>query len=127
MTKLLFVAAGGAVGSVMRYALAGWSQRLVPTTFPVGTLVVNVFGCLLIGVLTAVLAGPVLVREEYRIAVMVGVLGGFTTFSTYGWETMALANDGWYSRACLNVVVSNALALGAVWIGYRVAQRWDGV
>ncbi len=127
MTKLLFVAAGGAVGSVMRYALAGWSQKLVPTTFPIGTLVVNVLGCWLIGVLTAVLAGPVLVREEYRIAVMVGVLGGFTTFSTYGWETMALANGGGYSRACLNVVVTNALALGAVWIGYRVAQRWVGV
>ena len=127
MTKLLFVAAGGAVGSVMRYALAGWSQKLVPTTFPIGTLVVNVLGCLLIGVLTAVLAGPLLVREEYRIAVMVGVLGGFTTFSTYGWETMALANEGLYSRACLNVVVTNVLALGAVLIGYRLAQRWVGV
>ncbi len=58
---------------------------------------------------------------------MVGVLGGFTTFSTYGWETMALANEGGYSRACLNVVVTNVLAVGAVLIGYRGAQRWVGL
>ena len=127
MTKLLLVAAGGAVGSVMRYVLAGWSQKLATTTFPVGTLSVNVLGCLLIGILSALFSGPVLVRDEYRVAVMVGALGGFTTFSTYGMETMALANDGSYGRACLNIVVTNALALGAVWIGYRVAQRWIGV
>ena len=127
MTKLLFVAAGGAVGSVIRYSLAGLCQRLATTTFPVGTLAVNVLGCLLIGILSAIFAGPVLVRDEYRIAVMVGLLGGFTTFSTYGMETMALANDGSYGRACLNIVVTNSLALGAVWIGYRAAQRWIGV
>lgn len=127
MTKLLFIAAGGAMGSVMRYVLSGWCQRIADTTFPVGTLAVNVVGCLLIGVLTAIFTGPLIVREEYRAAILIGLLGGLTTFSTYGWETLALANDGWFSRAIANVVVTNAFALTAVWVGYRVAQRLVGV
>lgn len=67
----------------MRYAVAGWAQRLWPGTFPVGTLTVNLVGCAAIGFLAMILTGPVLVREEYRLALMIGLLGGFTTFSAY--------------------------------------------
>ncbi|MFQ5413919.1 MAG: fluoride efflux transporter CrcB [Phycisphaerae bacterium] len=127
MTKVLLIAVGGGVGSVLRYAVSGWAQRMTSSGFPSGTLAVNVLGCLVIGFLGAALAGPVLVREEYRVAVMVGCLGGFTTFSTYGLETVALASDGQAWRAVVNVLLQNALGLSAVWIGYRWARAWVGV
>ncbi len=127
MTKLLFIAAGGAAGAVIRYLLSGWCHRASDTTFPIGTLAVNVLGCLLIGALTAVFTGPYVVREEYRAALLVGLLGGLTTFSTVGWETLALVNDGGIRRAMLNVFVTNAFALAAVWVGYRAGQRLVGV
>ncbi len=127
MTKVLWVALGGGVGSVLRYLVAGVAQQLTASSFPAGTMIVNVIGCFAIGLVGSALAGPILVREEVRLAVLVGLLGGFTTFSSYGWETFALANDGEVARALGNVLLSNALALPAVWIGYRAAQSWLGV
>lgn len=127
ITKLMFVALGGGVGSVLRYLMAGWAQNASNALFPIGTLLVNVLGCLAIGVLAGVFAGPVLIREEYRIALLVGLVGGFTTFSTFGFETVSLLSDGQAGRAVLNVVLSNGLGLVAVWLGYRLAQRWVGV
>ncbi len=122
MVKLLWIAAGGGIGSVLRYLIAGWVQRLSGGTFPVGTFSVNVLGCFLIGLLGAIVAGPHLIREEYRVAMFVGVLGGFTTFSTFGWETFTLTNDGDVLRAVVNVLVSTAFGLIAVWLGYRLGQ-----
>lgn len=127
MVKLFWIAAGGGAGAVLRYLVAGLVQKFAGPSLPIGTLVVNVFGCLVIGLMTAALAGPYIVRDEYRLALLVGLLGGFTTFSTFGWETFALANDGQYRQAVLNVVLSNALGLCAVWIGYRVGEKWLGV
>lgn len=124
--KLLLIFLGSGVGGVLRYTLAGWAQRLGNGSFPLGTLLVNLAGCMLIGFLTAALSGRVLLREEYRIALMVGLLGGFTTFSTFGLETFALLNDGQHGRAALNVAISVAAGVAAVWIGYRVAERWLG-
>jgi CrcB protein len=126
MSKILLIAAGGGLGSVARYVLAGWVQRLTDAALPVGTLAVNVLGCLLIGILGAIFAGPHLVREEYRLALLIGVLGGFTTFSTFGYETFEMANDGQFARAALNVVITNAACLAAVWIGYRITERLVG-
>lgn len=124
--KLLMIAVGGGVGALLRYALAGWGQGLAGDSFPAGTLLVNAVGCLAIGVLGAAFAGPHMVREEYRVALLVGVLGAFTTFSTFGWETMMLANDGQFRLAALNVILSNGIGLTAVWLGYRLATRWFG-
>ena len=126
MRVLLWIACGGALGAVLRYGLSVGCQRLAGGVFPVGTLAVNVAGCLLIGFLGALLSGPALLRDELRLGLLVGVLGGFTTFSTFGWETFALLNDGEWSRAAANVVASNALGLAAVWLGYRVAQQLGG-
>ncbi len=120
--KLLMIAGGGAVGAVSRYYLAGWTQRLAGGTFPLGTLTVNVLGCLLIGILGAFLGGPHFVRQEYRLLLMVGLLGGFTTFSTFGLETIALVNEGQFTQAGLNVLLSNGLGLLAVLLGYRATQ-----
>jgi CrcB protein len=125
--KWVLIAAGGALGSVLRYAIQGWVQRLTSGSFPLGTLAVNVAGCMLIGFLAAALTGPVLVREEYRIGLTVGILGGFTTFSAFGLETFNLANDGQFRLALANVVLSCGLGFVAVWGGYRLAERWFGV
>jgi fluoride exporter len=127
MTKWLLIAAGGAFGSVARYALQGWVQRVVNSGFPFGTLVVNLIGCALIGFLTATFTGPKLIREEYRIGIIVGILGGFTTFSTFGWETFSLTNDRQFAFAALNVALSCGLGLLAVWAGYRAAEFLYGV
>jgi fluoride exporter len=125
--KLLLIACGGATGAVLRYLVSGWGQALTGGTFPVGTLVVNVLGCLVIGFAGTVLAGPLIVRDEYRFFVLIGLLGGFTTFSSFGWETFALLSDREWGAALLNVVASNGLGLAALFIGVRLAERWQGV
>lgn len=125
--KWLFIAVGGALGSVLRYAVQGAVQRLTDSGFPAGTLAVNLIGCLTIGFLAAMFSGPLLVREEYRIGLTVGVLGGFTTFSAFGLETFLLANGGESRLAIANVLVSCVLGLAAVWLGYRLAEYWFGV
>lgn len=125
--KLVLLFLGAGVGGVLRYTIAGWAQRLAGGAFPAGTLIVNISGCLLIGFLTAALSGRVLIREELRIALLVGLLGGYTTFSTFGYETFELLNDGQIWRAALNVLASVLLGLAAVWGGYRLAEVWLGV
>jgi CrcB protein len=126
MSKVVLIFVGSGLGGVCRYALSGWAQRLGNGSFPLGTLMVNLVGCLVIGFLSAAFAGRWLVREEYRIAIIVGVIGGFTTFSAFGVETFALLNDGQYVPAVANVAASVVFGLSAVWIGYRLAERWLG-
>ncbi|MFQ5462438.1 MAG: fluoride efflux transporter CrcB [Phycisphaerae bacterium] len=127
MTKLILIFVGSGLGGVLRYALGGWAHRLTNGSFPFGTLLVNVLGCLLIGFLTAALAGRFLIREELRVAVLIGLLGGFTTFSTFGFETFELMNLGQFGLAGMNVLLSLFGGLSGVWIGYRVAESWLGV
>ncbi len=127
MTKLVLIFFGAGFGGVLRYVLGGWVQTLTGESFPSGTLVVNVVGCLAVGFLGAAFAGPILIKEEYRIAVLVGVLGGFTTFSTFGRETFAFAADRQMLLAGLNLLLCNGLGLAAVWFGTRVAERIYGV
>lgn len=123
MTKILFIGLGGALGAVMRYLVSGWGQGFVSGGFPVGTLLVNTLGCMALGFLGGVFAGPALVSDAHRLALTIGLLGGFTTFSTYAWETVSLLDDGQNWQAFANVMLSNALGLVALWIGYRVAGR----
>ena len=126
MLKLSLIFLGSGLGGVFRYAVGGWAQRLGGGSFPIGTLLVNVLGCLLVGFLAAALSGRILIREDYRFALLVGLLGGFTTFSTFGFETFALLNDGQHLRAMLNVTLSVGVGLGSVWLGYRIAENWLG-
>lgn len=127
MYKLAMIAIGGAFGSVLRYALGGFVQRVSGGPFPSGTLIVNLSGCLAVGFLGMILTGPVLIREEYRIGLLVGVLGGYTTFSSFGRETFLLLADGQFSLAVVNVLLSNVLGLAGVWLGHRAGQRLFGV
>jgi CrcB protein len=124
MAKLLMIALGGAVGSLLRYGIAGLVQRLTGGTFPAGTLAVNIIGCLAIGIVGGWLTGPYILRDEYRVLILVGLLGSFTTFSTFGWETLELLNEHQFLRAGANVLLHNGLGLAGVWIGYRLATRW---
>ncbi len=121
--KWLLIACGGGAGAVLRYAMASWGQRLVTGVFPLGTLMVNTVGCLAIGFLASLFAGPLLIREEYRLAILVGFLGGFTTFSSYSYETFALLGDGEWWFAAANILLSNALCLFALWLGVRLAGQ----
>jgi CrcB protein len=126
VTKLVLIAVGGGIGSVGRYWLGGVAQRAVVGAFPVGTLAVNLLGSLVIGVLAAYFAGPQLVREEYRLAIMVGVLGGFTTFSTFSLETFAMINDAQFARAAGYVSLSVVSGLVLAGLGYRLGQALFG-
>jgi CrcB protein len=124
---ILLIAAGGAVGSVLRYGVAVLSKQAVGHEFPLATLVVNVGGCLLIGYLSVVLSGGDWVREEYQAGLLVGLLGGFTTFSTFGFETVNMLAAGHLVAAGINVVLSMTLGLAAVALGMRLAGKWPGM
>ena len=122
----LLVAAGGAVGATARYVLGGAVQRAAGIPFPLGTLVVNVLGCLCIGALTAVAERGAGLSTEARLFLIVGILGGFTTFSAYGVETYGLLRNGAVGAALANALGSVVLGLGAVWAGHTVARALLG-
>jgi CrcB protein len=126
MFQILIVAAGGAVGSVLRFLMQGWVQRTAGGPFPLGTLAVNLVGCLAIGLLTAAFAAPSgwQLREEYRFGLTAGLLGGFTTFSAFGLETYLLGSGGQPRLAALYIALSVTLGLAAVWTGHRLGQYW---
>jgi len=118
----LLVGAGGFVGAAMRYVVGGLVHRLVPPSFPWGTFLVNVSGCFAIGFL-AVLAGEKgAIGPPGRLFWMIGVLGGFTTFSTFGYESFTLAQDGSHVLAAGNILGQVALGLAAVWAGVVLAR-----
>lgn len=117
------VAGGGALGSVARYWLSGVIGRRFGETFPYGTLLVNVSGCLVIGFFAAYTGteGRLLIRPEWRLAFMAGVCGGYTTFSSFSLQTLNLSMEGDWFRAAANVILSVVLCLAAVWIGHLCA------
>ena len=119
----LGVAVGGLLGTLARYALGGWVQHASGGTFPWGTLIVNVAGCAAIGVLAAYSDRGGMLSPAWRMALQVGVLGGFTTFSGFGLETFRLVSDGDLGRAAAYVGATNLGCLGAVWLAYRLIER----
>jgi len=126
MVKLLCVGLGGFVGAVARYGLSGLVHRGVNTAFPLGTLVVNVAGCLAIGGFMYLIEDRALVSSQWRVLGAIGLLGAFTTFSTFGYETLALLRDRELTMAGLSVAGNVLLGLGAVWLG-RTTLRALGV
>ena len=122
--EVLLVGTGGFVGASLRFLISGLVQRLDPLgTFPYGTLSVNVLGCLVIGVLGGLADARGVLGPTARLVVVLGVLGGFTTFSTFAYETLALLRDGENLHAAVNVLASVAVSIVAVWIGYAVGNR----
>lgn len=123
---VLFVFVGAGAGGVLRYLVTQAVDTLLTPRFPTGTIVVNVTGCFLIGLLAPVVAGPNVAREELRLLLFVGLLGGFTTFSTFGRETIALLQDGRPLWAGTYFAASNGLGLLAAWAGIRAGARLFG-
>ena len=125
MTPLVYawVALGGALGSVFRYMLSNAVARFAGEAMPWGTLLVNVLGSFVIGwfAVATTSSGRVAATPEFRTFVMVGVCGGFTTFSSFSLQTLALFEDGEPLRASANILLSVALCLASVWLGTGVA------
>lgn len=124
----LWVAIGGALGSMARYGGSGLIARMAGGTFPLGTMAVNVSGALLIGFLAALTLpeGRLLMPPSMRLLTMAGICGGYTTFSTFSLKTFNLARDGQMLQAGANVVLSVALCLVAVWLGYAAGLKLTG-
>lgn len=118
MNQLIGIALGGAFGSVLRFLVSSGVYQWLGRGFPYGTLAVNLIGSFLIGFLTEMLLWErINVAAEYRAAVLVGVLGGFTTFSTFSLETVFLIEQGNFSKAGLNILISVGVCLFATWLG----------
>jgi CrcB protein len=123
MLKLALIFLGAGLGGVLRYLLGSAIQTAWDTPFPVGTLAVNSLGCLAIGFLAAALTGPTWGDERLRAALIIGFLGGFTTFSAFGFETYRLLEGRHLALAAANILLSNTLTLAGVWLGARLAAR----
>lgn len=121
MNSVLLVGIGGFIGSVMRYLLGGYVQQSSKSVFPYGTLAVNVIGCFVIGFLAQLAENRGAFSSETRAFLLIGILGGFTTFSSFGNETINLARDGQTLGAAANVGLNVILGLFAVWLGRTVS------
>lgn len=122
MRHVLLAGCGGFVGAAARYWLGGIVHRQLGAAFPYGTLLVNVSGCFVIGALGAVSEERLVFSPGARVFWMIGVLGGYTTFSSFGYETMALLREGSSAFALANVAAQVALGLAAVWCGAALAR-----
>jgi CrcB protein len=123
MLKIAIIGLGGFVGAILRYLVAGGVHALAKTaSFPVGTMTVNIVGCLLIGLGGGLMESRQLFSSEWRAFLFVGILGSFTTFSTFGLETFNLAKQGQWLASFGNVSISLILGLAAVLAGYMFSR-----
>jgi CrcB protein len=118
MQKTIFIALAGLVGTLLRYWLSGVVAKRFGETFPWGTMVVNLIGCFVTGAVFYLSEERFLINPAVRTVIMIGLLGGFTTFSSYGLQTFTLLRDGEFGLATLNLVVSNVCGLLMVWAGH---------
>lgn len=124
MKQILLVALGGALGSVARFKMSGWVLHQSPNwRFPAGTLAVNLIGCLIAGLLAGMAVKQDVFTPEARVFLFTGILGGFTTFSAFGLETLLLLKRGETGVALANVVVSIVVGLAVAWLGYAITAR----
>ncbi len=124
MKNLLFVAMGGALGAVLRYGISSGIYSWFGRSFPYGTLAVNVIGSFFIGLLSILLVEKFVVTHELRLALVVGVLGALTTFSTFSWDTLDLMQQGLMQRAFLNVLLNVVLCISVAWLGAQWARSF---
>ncbi len=123
MKRLLLVVSCGGLGSGTRYLLAGWVARVAGASFPYGTLSVNAIGSFLIAGIMSLSLTTVLIGPDLRLALTTGVMGGFTTYSTFDYESLSLFQQGAWLLGCLNVAVTVLLCLSAGAAGLFIA-RW---
>lgn len=126
MLRLFVIGLGGAIGTILRYLMGGLDYRFSNGVFPVSTLVVNVTGSLAIGFLWGIV-DRFAISPNIRLFIFIGVLGGYTTFSTFSLETFNLMRDGEYRIAFFNAAFSIVLSVGAVFVGYAVSKALMGL
>ncbi|HFQ92134.1 MAG TPA: fluoride efflux transporter CrcB [Chromatiales bacterium] len=123
MNQALAIAAGGAAGALLRYWTSLGVHSLLGRGFPYGTLTVNVAGSLLMGLLFVLFVERLNLGSEWRAAILIGLLGSFTTFSTFSIETLNLLEQGETLKALLNILLSVTLCLGAAWLGIITGRQ----
>ena len=121
--RLLLIGAFGAIGTLARYGLQGLVQIKMGSTFPYGTLLVNLTGCFFLGLIGQILLNRVIVPPEWRMAIAVGFFGGYTTFSSFAWETFQAIDEGSHWIGFANVALSVILGYLAVWCGTWLVRR----
>jgi CrcB protein len=123
IVDLVYIGLGGFVGSIGRYLASGAVHQIFPNVyFPIGTAAVNIVGCFLIGILTGLAELRNLLSGEMRMFLLIGLLGGFTTFSSFGHETVAFMRDGEFLHAAGNVLIQVIIGLLGVWLGYNLTR-----
>jgi CrcB protein len=122
--RSVWIAVAGAAGAVSRYQVEGAVSRLTRGAFPWGTLVVNLSGCFLLGLVFTLLTERFLPHPDLRVALTVGFLGAYTTLSTFAFESLRLGQDGAFGRATLNIVLSVAGGIFAAWLGTVAARAF---
>lgn len=123
MTHLLAIASGGAIGAVLRFAFSNFVYSILGRAFPWGTLLVNVSGSLLMGLLYIIVVERLELSHDFRAFLLVGLLGAFTTFSTFSFETLALLESGEVLKAGLNVLLSVTCCIVACWLGLLLGRQ----
>jgi fluoride exporter len=120
--NVFLIAIGGALGSVARYMLSTFVLRATGTLFPLGTFVVNVIGCLVFGAIVGAASQRVQLAPALRLFLLTGILGGFTTFSSYAFESFTLVRDGQFLWASLNIAGQVIAGLAGMWAGYVITN-----
>jgi CrcB protein len=126
MEKIALIGIFGAAGAVARYSVSGWVYRVCGESFPYGTLAVNLIGCFLLGAVAHITQNTELIRVNLRDPVRIGMLGAFTTFSTFGYDTLQLLELGRWWLGLLNVLLSVLVGIFAVWLGIALARQYYG-
>jgi CrcB protein len=124
--RLVLVALGGAIGSTLRYLLDGEVYRWLPATFPYGTFVVNVVGCGIFGLFIGVGEQQLVVGSSARTFLLIGVIGGFTTFSSFAFETVQLLRDGEWWLGAVNTIGQVVTGFTALWAGFALGRILQG-
>ncbi|MDP1676544.1 MAG: fluoride efflux transporter CrcB [Bacteroidota bacterium] len=122
MEKLVFIGLGGFLGSIARYGLTSLVQTKTESLFPYGTMLVNILGCFIIGLLMTLFQERIVVSQNVRFFLIIGILGGFTTFSSFSYDTFAMMKSGNFFGAGLNTGVSLFGCLIATWAGFYAGE-----
>jgi CrcB protein len=122
LINYLAIAIGGAIGACLRFAISEWMLHLFGRAFPFGTLLVNILGSFVIGLLYGLLLTEQIAPNPWRIFVGIGVLGAFTTFSTFSMDTVLLLQQGDWPKAVVNVVLNVVLCLTLAWLGLKLGS-----
>ncbi|MGD8483885.1 MAG: fluoride efflux transporter CrcB [Thioalkalispiraceae bacterium] len=123
MLNIIAIAGGGAIGALLRYWMSGWVYSLAGRDFPYGTLAVNVMGSFMMGLLFILLDERFNLGPQWRALLLIGLLGAFTTFSTFSIETLNLLLSGEAGKAVLNILLSVSICIFATWLGILIGRQ----